>query len=159
MSRSRPIDDADLDHLLILNNAHAIETSLLDRAKLERMIGMAFLARTIPGRQALLIAFDQAAAHDSVNFRWFRDRYPRFIYSDRIIVAAPARGTGVARALYSELFAASRTAGHDTVAAEINSTPPNPGSDAFHAALGFVEVGKGSPYAGKHVRYLMKTVT
>lgn len=153
-----PIADADLDGLLALNNAHAVETSLLDRAKLARMISIAFFCRTINSREALLIAFDQSADHDSVNFRWFRDRYPSFIYSDRIIVSAAARGGGVARALYAELFAAAKAAGHSLIAAEVNRLPPNPGSDAFHAALGFVEVGAGSPYAGKEVRYLVKTL-
>jgi uncharacterized protein len=153
-----PILPADLDGLLALNNAHAVETSLLDRARLERMLGMAFLARTIASRQALLIAFDQSADHDSINFRWFRDRYPRFVYSDRIIVSAAARGGGVARALYTELFAAAKAAGHGTVTAEVNRVPPNPGSDAFHAALGFVEVAQGSPYPGKIVRYLVKSL-
>ena len=155
---SQPITPFDIDDLLVLNNAHAVETSLLDRAKLTRMIGMAFLARTVPSRQALMIAFDQSADHDSINFRWFHDRYPRFVYSDRIIVAAEARGGGVAREIYTELFTAARAAGHDMVAAEVNSMPPNPGSDAFHARLGFVEVGRGSPYPGKEVRYLAARV-
>jgi uncharacterized protein len=156
---STPITPADLDDLLVLNNAHAIETSLLDRAKLEHMVGQAFFARTIDSRQALLTTFDQSADYDSVNFRWFRDRYPRFIYIDRIIVSAQARGGGVARTLYTELFAAARAAGHDTITAEVNRVPPNPGSDAFHAALGFAEVAQGSPYPGKLVSYLIKTLS
>ncbi len=153
---SLPITPADLDDLLVLNNAHAVETSLLDRAKFERMVNMAFFARTIAGRRALLTTFDQSAAYDSINFRWFCRRYPRFVYIDRIIVSAEARGGGVARALYTELFAAARAAGHDAITAEVNRVPPNPGSDAFHAALGFAEVGRGTPMAGKDVSYLLK---
>ena len=120
---SQPITPADLEDLLALNNAHAVETSLLDRAKLERMIGMAFLARTVPSQQALLIAFDQTADYDSINFRWFHDRYEKFIYIDRIIVAAEARGGGVARALYMELFSAARTAGIRIVLAGARLSP------------------------------------
>jgi len=155
----RPIAAADLDAVLALNNAHAAETNLLDRQALATMVSRAFLARTNAQRTALLIAFDQAADYASLNFRWFGERYPRFVYVDRIVVANAARGNGIARALYSELFAHTRDAGHDLVACEVNRVPPNPGSDAFHAALGFGEVARGTPYPGKEVRYLMKTLT
>jgi predicted GNAT superfamily acetyltransferase len=41
------------------------------------------------------------------------------------------------------------------VCCEVNSDPPNPLSDAFHAALGFREVGRAFlPDRGKSVRYL-----
>ena len=154
----RDVVRADFDGLLVLNNAHAAETSLLDSDELARMVEMAFFARTIDSRQALLIAFDQSADYASVNFRWFRDRYPRFVYVDRVIVAPAARGAGIARALYADLFAAARAAGHDTIAAEVNRVPANPVSDAFHAALGFAEAGHGEPSSGKHVRYLAKAL-
>ena len=156
---SRPIAPADLDALLALNNAHAAETGLLNRERFKRMAGSAFCARTNGDRQALLIAFEQSAPYDSPNFHWFRDRYPHFVYIDRIIVANPARGTGLARALYSDLFAQARTAGHSMIACEVNFLPPNPGSDAFHAALGFTEAGRGSPSPDKKVRYLTKPLS
>jgi uncharacterized protein len=153
-----PIVPADLDALLALNNAHAVETSWLDRSKLARMIGAAFYARTNATASALSIAFDQDATYDSLNFKWFRERIPRFVYLDRIIVAKEHRGKGVARALYTELFAAARAAGHTLVALEVNRVPPNPASDALHAALGFAEFGRGSPQPGKVVRYLTKGI-
>jgi len=152
----RGVEDCDLPALLALNNAHATETGPLDRAKLADMNDIAFCARTNGARTALLIAFDQSAEYDSANFLWFRDRYPRFVYVDRIIVAPSARRTGIARALYDELFAAARAAGHTLTACEVNRVPPNPGSDALHVALGFAEVGRGSPFPGKQVRYLMR---
>ena len=37
--------------------------------------------------------------------------------------------------------------------------PPNPGSDAFHAALGFVEAGQAEHPDGKVVRYLCKPLS
>jgi len=45
------------------------------------------------------------------------------------------------------------------VVCEVNSRPPNPESDAFHAALGFVEVGNARIHDGaKDVRYLLRTL-
>lgn len=144
--------------LLALNNAHAQELSWLEPDKLSAMVREAFLARRVGLDDALLIAFDQDAAYDSPNFLWFRARCDRFVYVDRIVVASKARGRGLAKALYLELFEAARAAGHLRVVCEVNSHPPNPASDAFHAALGFVEVGAAALPGGKTVRYFERAV-
>ncbi len=52
------------------------------------------MAERIGQTEALLLAFDQAADYDSPNFLWFRERFPRFVYVDRIVVAGEARGRG-----------------------------------------------------------------
>ena len=141
--------------LLALNNDHAQELSWLEPQRLEHLVSEAFLARRIGNVDAFLLAFDQDARYDSPNFEWFRARYLRFVYIDRIVVAASARGRGYARRLYCDLFERAIRAGHRRVVCEVNSVPPNPASDAFHAALGFVEVGTASVYnASRTVRYL-----
>ena len=141
--------------LLALNNEHAQELSWLEPARLQHLVEQAFLARRIGGIDAFLLAFDQSARYDSPNFLWFCARYPRFVYVDRIVVASTARGHGHARRLYNDLFGHAVAAGHDRVVCEVNTQPPNPASDAFHATLGFVEVGAASVYDGSRtVRYL-----
>jgi hypothetical protein len=143
--------------LLALNNAHAMELSWLEPERLVRLVGQAFLATRIGEVEAFLLAFDQDADYDSPNFLWFRDRYPRFVYVDRIVVAPAARGRGHARRIYLDLFEHALRAGHDQVVCEVNSDPPNPASDAFHAGLGFTEVGTGSIHGGaKTVSYLAR---
>src|SRR5436190_22006991 len=114
--------------LLALNNAHARELSWLEPARLEYLVREALLARRIGSLDAFLLAFDQDARYDSPNFLWFRSRYPRFVYVDRIVVASSARGRGHARALYDDLFARAVAAGHARVVCEVNMQPPNPGS-------------------------------
>ena len=145
--------------LLELNNAHAQELSWLGAGRLEYLVREAFLARRIGDLDAFLLAFDQDARYDSPNFIWFRARCPRFVYVDRIVVAPSARGRGCARRLYSDLFKHAVRAGHDRIVCEVNKMPPNPASDAFHAALGFVEVGTASIHDGSRtVRYLSQTL-
>jgi predicted GNAT superfamily acetyltransferase len=139
--------------ILALNNAHAQELSLLDAAKLSAMIGNAFHAVRAGDADAFMIAFDQDGDYDSPNFLWFRERYQRFVYVDRIVVDRAARGRGLARALYANLFEWARVAGHERVVCEVNAEPPNPASDAFHAAMGFAEVGSATLGGGKQVRY------
>lgn len=142
--------------LLALNNAHAVELSWLEPERLRHLVAEAFLALRIEDAEALLLAFDEAADYDSPNFLWFHARFARFIYVDRVVVAARARGRGHARRLYRDLFEHAVRAGHDRVVCEVNSDPPNPASDAFHASLGFTEVGTGQlGGSGKTVRYLV----
>ncbi|AAK25374.1 GNAT family N-acetyltransferase [Caulobacter vibrioides] len=159
MSRlSIPLALADLNApdgaaLLALNNAHAVELSWLEPERLAHLVAQAFLARRVGVADALLLTFDHDADYDSPNFLWFRERYPTFVYVDRVVVADSARGRGLARALYDDLFDAAKAAGHARIVCEVNSDPPNPVSDAFHAALGFVPVGTAEIHGGK------KTVT
>ena len=147
------------ESLLALNNDHARELSWLEPQRLEYLVSAAFLARRIGNVDAFLLAFDQDARYDSPNFLWLRARYPRFVYVDRIVVAASARGRGCARRLYDSLFEHAVRVGHDRVVCEVNKIPPNAASDAFHAAFGFVEVGTASVHDGSRtVRYLSHTL-
>ncbi|MCL5775516.1 GNAT family N-acetyltransferase [Limibaculum sp. FT325] len=149
---------APLAEMLALNERHKTQTSPLDAARLAALLDASSLARATPDGAAFLIAFDEGSDYDSPNFLWFRNRLERFLYVDRIVVAESLRGRGIARALYGEAFAAAALAGRDRVVCEVNLVPPNRGSDAFHAALGFAEVGRGAPAPGKVVRYLAREV-
>jgi hypothetical protein len=145
----------DIARLIALNNAHATELSWLAPERLAVLIERAFFVRTIGEGDAFLMAFDQAADYDSPNFLWFRERYERFVYVDRIVVSPRARGRGHARQLYAGLFERASRAGHIRIVCEVNVDPPNAASDAFHDALGFVEIGAARIHGGaKMVRYL-----
>ena len=149
-------DEADI---LALNNEHAAELSWLEAERLSFLLGEAFYARRIGDLEAFIMTFDQDANYDSPNFLWFRERYQRFVYVDRVVVAGAARGRGHARLLYGELFVEAARAGHTIVTCEVNAEPPNPASDAFHAALGFVEVGDAVIHGGKKaVRYYVRQI-
>ena len=104
------------------------------------------------------MAFDEGTDYDSPNYLWFRARHSRFVYVDRIVVDPAMRKRGLAHRLYEDLFRHAADAGHDRVVCEVNSDPPNPASDAFHEALGFVEVGHAVLHGGaKTVRYLARS--
>jgi len=150
----------DATVMLSLNNAHAKETSALDEASLTELLDMAFYARGIDrGATALLVAFDHNASYGSPNFIWFTASRESFIYIDRIIVSSSARGLGIARLLYEDLFAAAKQAGHDRVVCEVNIEPPNLASEVFHVAMGFDAVGQATIHNGtKTVRYFEKTL-
>jgi predicted GNAT superfamily acetyltransferase len=146
---------ADIGWVHALNKVHETELSPLTRDGVAHLMGQAFFAQVAEPEAAFLFAFDQSADYDSPNFLWFRNRYSHFVYVDRIAVSDAHRRKGLAAQLYDGLFATARTAGHDWIVCEVNSDPPNPGSDAFHAARGFDVVGEAHlGDRGKTVRYM-----
>ena len=145
--------------LLALNNAFAQELSYLSPEKAAHLVREAVMACRVGEADALLLAFDQNAAYENLNFEWFRGRFARFIYIDRVVVAPAMRGQGLARELYKALFGRAASLQHSQVVCEINLDPPNPASDAFHASLGFEQVGQAVlPRAGKTVRYFSRKI-
>jgi predicted GNAT superfamily acetyltransferase len=154
------LSSLDVAIMLPLNNAHARETSALDDASCTALLDMAFYARGIDrGATAFLIALEHNASYASPNFLWFKAARESFVYIDRIIVLSSARGRGLARRLYDDLFAAAKKAGHGRVVCEVNIDPPNLVSEAFHVTMGFERVGEATIHNGtKTVRYLEKTL-
>jgi uncharacterized protein len=149
-----PVAD-DYASMLALNNAFSAETSLLSSSSLEKLIDASFYTRVSLNGDAFCIALDHNSHHEGINFNWFRQRYRRFVYIDRIVVVARAHGKGLARAIYLDLKKSAIVAGHDTICCEVNVDPPNVRSDRFHEGFGFVEVGKALlSDRAKTVRYL-----
>jgi len=149
---------SDIRAVLALNNAHALETSMLDEKSLAELLNHAFYARGIDGgANGFLLAMDDGAPYLNPNFNWFKERHRSFVYIDRVIVAASSRGRGLGRKLYLDLMAAASHAGHDRLVCEVNLAPPNPASDAFHAGMGFISIGEAVIHDGKKtVRYFEK---
>jgi predicted GNAT superfamily acetyltransferase len=151
----RDIDESTFAATLALNNANAAELSFKTEDAFRKLLAIAFQARCTEDGDAFLIAFDHDAAYGGESFAWFRARFARFVYVDRVAVDEGQRGKGIARALYEELIARARAEGHERVLCEVNLVPPNPISDAFHAALGFREIGRGVlTRLEREVRYL-----
>lgn len=143
--------------LLGLNARSVIETSPLSAERFDWMIARARIATFVPPADAFLIAFAHDDAFNGGHFLWFRARLPGFLYVDRIVVADASRGRGCGRLLYEDLFTRARAAGIDRIVCEVNEVPPNPGSAAFHARLGFAEIGRATLDGGaKTVRYLAR---
>jgi uncharacterized protein len=90
---------------------------------------------------AFVLALREGSQYDSLNYRWFLQRYEHFLYVDRVVVCASAHGRGLGRLLYASVFAHARATQVHRVAYEYDIEPPNPASEPFHLAFGFLEVG------------------
>lgn len=149
-----PAAGSDLEARLVeLNNVNAVMLAWIEPERFRELAAASFALLRTGDADAFLLAFDETAAYDGFNFRWFAVRYPRFVYIDRVVVAEAARGRGIGGALYAELFRRVRASGRSIVTLEINDDPPNPGSERFHARLGFAAVGSARTPSGKAVTY------
>ena len=145
----------DLDWMYELNQTYAIELSSMSREEFATHISLTSYAKLIDPRAAFLLAFAQDATYSGPNFTWHRKRSERFLYVDRVVVSPDHQRQGLAKLLYEDLFRVADSQGHGKVVCEVNSDPPNPGSDAFHASLGFTVMGEAwLPDRQKTVRYL-----
>lgn len=126
-----------------VNNAAVPDVNFLDEARAEWLVSHSFFPRlaTVDGKVAgVLIALSETAGFDSDYYRWYVARYKNFVYIDRVVIAAWARGQGVATALYRDLEQMAEEQGL-AIAAEVYSDPPNVPSLNFHRKLGYQEVG------------------
>lgn len=140
----RDVREHELDSVLALNNAAGPGILPMDAAKLRFFWENADYFRVAEKDGLLagfLIALSQEAEHDSPNFLWFRERYPEFLYIDRIVVASTRRGAGVGRVFYADVqsFAELRL---PRLAAEVFMESSSHPALLFHGSFGFREVGQ-----------------
>ena len=153
----RRIVTEDLIWMHALNEEHAKELSSLTQDGFVELIAKATYVRVAEKEAGLLVAYDHNGDYSSINFKWFCAAYENFLYVDRIVISKTVRGQGIARKLYNDLFNHAKTQGYKRIVCEVNSDPPNPASDAFHASLGFHAVDEVE-LEGKEktVRYMEK---
>ncbi len=160
----RALDVSDLPAVLLLNDAAypAVPISSVgELAELLAFDGFSFAVTDDADDRliAFLIGLRPGAAYASENYRYFEARGSDYLYVDRIVVAEAARGRRVGQALYEAVIDLARVEGRTEVDCEVNLDPPNPGSLAFHARLGFERVGEQPTKGGSvTVALLVKRV-
>jgi uncharacterized protein len=142
--RMRNATPADFAPILALNEKSVQFLSPLTPERLSLLHAQSAYHRVIEvdGRiAAFLLAFREGAAYDSPNYRWFADRYERFLYIDRIVVGNPYQGYGIGKLFYADLLAFARSKKVPRVTCEFDIDPPNERSRRFHESFGFREAG------------------
>lgn len=149
--------EAETSEVLALNEASVADLSPLDVAELTRLRRLALRddVVAVDGQvAAFVLVLGPDADYDSANYRWFTERYDDFGYLDRIVVGQQWRRRGIGRLIYDDVERAA--APHGRLACEVNHEPPNHASLAFHAARGYVEVGRLRHDGGKVTAMLVK---
>ncbi len=143
----RPFQSEDLDALHTINEAGVPGVSTETCQDLGRYIDMSTCFVAVDDTETPLgfitLLPPGTAEYNSANLRWLEKWGDDFIYVDRIAVGEGARGMSVGEALYAEAIEAFKTQCR-WITCEVNLRPPNPGSQRFHARLGFEEIGRRS---------------
>ncbi len=157
----RDVERRDLDSILAINNAAGATILALDAAALRVLYEQAsyFRLAEVDGHVAgFLIAMREDAAYDSPNFLWFRERYPAFVYIDRIVIARAYRRLGLGRVFYADVTSYAETR-VPLLNCEVFLEPRDDISLLFHGTWGFQEVGQQTmPAGGRRVALLAKTL-
>ncbi len=100
------------------------------------------------------------ADYNSLNYAWFSERYDEFIYLDRVAIAPSHQRRGIGRMIYDEVErrGAQEWPTARVFALEVNLEPRNDQSLAFHAQLGFTEVGQRRGDDDKLVSMMVKAL-
>lgn len=140
------LDLGDVARLVELNGAAYPAVPITDAAEMTELLNCADF--TIAARDdsddliGFVIGMRPGSPYQSENYRWFQARATDFLYVDRIVIAESRRGAGIGRQLYASVFERARSESRSEVTCEVNLSPPNPESLAFHARLGFERVGE-----------------
>ena len=144
MSGLRDARREDFAAILALNEESVRFTSPLSAERLDALHRVAAYHRVVEidrEAAAFLLAFREGAPYDSPNYLWFAERYPQFLYIDRIVVAPAQRGARLGIALYDDVIAFAAASRVPWLTCEFDVDPPNPASMRFHERMGFGEVG------------------
>ncbi len=90
-----------------------------------------------------IFLYDEKTDYDSLNYLYFKSRYQKFLYVDRIIIAGEHQKKGYGQQLYDFII---DTHNPDIFCCEVNITPPNRQSLSFHHKYGFKEIGQQNVY-------------
>ena len=157
----REYEAEDAAAVLRLNAESVAVLSPLNKDRLQLLAGMCSLRLVAVGPAGVIgfmLGFADGTAYDSVNYRWFTSRFKRFLYLDRMVVAASLRGCGVGHAFRVAAEQHAVATGLAWIVGEIDLDPPNPVSLAYHERLGFVEVGRQTLPSGKTVSMRARSI-
>lgn len=143
----RAIEERDLERIVEINEANVPEVGPIDLDRLRFLLAESVISPCVVGDDRVLgfcLVLAPGSTYDSVNYRYFMDRYEDALYLDRVAFEAAAQGRGLGRLLYGHVLDVMRSEhpAMPRLALEVNTDPPNEPSLEFHRRLGFVEVAR-----------------
>lgn len=155
---SSSINESDLELLYKLNQQNVPELGSLESiAGLDSLIKKSFkilILKEINKIIGFCLLFKEDSSYDSPNYLHFKNKYNKFLYVDRVVVASSFTGKGGGKLMYNQVFKIAALE-NLTVCCEVNEKPLNKVSLAFHKNLGFHKTNE-KVYAKKKVAFLEK---
>ncbi len=139
----RDVDAVDYSAVMALNQQGIPQVNRLTLETVRWFARNAVYFRVAEAQEKLtgfLIAITADCSYQSQYFQWFTERYTRFLYIDRVVVAEWARGQRVAWKLYKDVEQRAQELSLPLVT-DVYSNPANDISLMFHKNYGFRIVG------------------
>lgn len=151
----------DAESVLRLNAVATPAVVALDAVELARLMAISTLHLAITGTGGHLagyaLAFSHDQPYDGEEFLALRRVVDvPFLYVDQIVVDPDTRAAGLGRMLYDLLAERANARGASVLCCEVNLSPPNPESLAFHRRIGFTHVDDMATVDGRTVTLLRK---
>jgi predicted GNAT superfamily acetyltransferase len=149
---------SDLNQILELNQKALPAVSSVNLKEMQHFLKIVDYFKTLKVNNKVagfLIALTPGKDYNSVNYKWFENKYESFMYVDRIVVAPTYQGHGFGTAFYNDLSNFSKNI-IPRITCEVNINPPNKESMLFHTKYGFKQVGTQFTEIGKKEVSLMK---
>jgi predicted GNAT superfamily acetyltransferase len=154
----RDLRSDDLAAVLAINAANVPEVGAVDADRLSFLVAESTFSLVVDiggevdgevGGEVVgfCVVLPLGSSYDSVNYRWFAERYDDVVYLDRVAFDERHQRRGLGRLLYRAVEQRASAVGAAAIALEVNVDPPNDASLAFHARQGYIEVGRqDTPY-------------
>ena len=149
---------SDLNQILELNQKALPAVSSVNLKEMQHFLKIVDYFKTLKVNNKVagfLIALTPGKDYNSVNYKWFENKYESFMYIDRIVVAPTYQGHGFGTAFYNDLSNFSKNI-IPRITCEVNINPPNKESVLFHTKYGFKQVDTQFTEIGKKEVSLMK---
>ena len=152
------VNGSDIELLYTLNQQNVPELGALEcTASLKSLIKKSFKILILKDLNKIIgfcLLFKEDSSYDSPNYLYFKNKFDKFLYIDRVVVASDFTGKGGGKLMYDQVF---KIAAHEnlTVCCEVNEKPINKVSLSFHKKLGFSKTNE-KVYAEKKVAFLEK---
>lgn len=104
---------------------------------------------------AFVVCFREDSQYQSMNYKFFKKRFKRFFYVDRIGVVKGFKNKGLGTFIYSKIDDICLNKGLP-ICAEVNIVPINEESIKFHEKMGFSKVSEAYSNPEYGVRYYEK---
>ena len=157
---SRMLNVHDIELLYELNQQNVPELGYLDNVShLKKLIDSSSSIIILQDDNLIIgfcLLFREGCSYKSPNYFYFKNKYNKFIYIDRVVVKSSMIGKGGGRLIYNEVFKRAKKESLP-ICCEVNIKPLNKGSMLFHEKLDFIKIDEKS-YETKKVAFLENNV-
>jgi len=158
----RNVEVADIEDLIKINELSVPAVNSISFAKFEWFHQNSIYFKLIQSINnevhGFLLVLNSLLDYESLNYKWFQERYSSFAYIDRIAILEEYKRSGLGKKLYLDLEKSIKS-NYKMITCEYNLKPMNHESEKFHISIGYQQVGKLNTQEGtKEVSLMVKNL-